>query len=476
MPWAMAEDLTPLSRSSGTCLHGANGLATSATQADASLDTLTSSYSSYLPDPNEPYNWAGYAAPNQRINAEGTLQYIDLPISHAKYGGKYDDHVPIDLRLWYCTMSEPLAPTAATVLEYVYAQPGANVVGELGIRAGLDLTELYTNVVRLHTFPDARAWINIGQKFTIEKARKGETGSINYVAVDPTRTFSEYYPLVERPFFNVKYYFVVAVFDDVLGTKSTHSYMRPDGAYWESLVRRGFKERDFNTEVKVSEFYYTTNTKVTMHNGAFEEIVVEEAAKSSGFPLYGGYALNRAAFSGGGGACPNRGGDWANYPLPDGGAGWPTQFQEVTPMCDAVALDMKLFANLHNNPANDATVGLPSSGRGFDPVEYKLLSYPIGKYDTEYDIGGSKFLVGKTNSEYFDYPALVEEGGQEGDPISLKFTYSQPVRQYLSYIGEKPVFPLEFADPEPECCERVDMPFSTKKKGTKSKKAWSKRL
>jgi hypothetical protein len=416
------------------------------------------SYSSYLPDPDEPYNWAGYASPTQRVNSAGTLQYIDLPITHPKYGGKYDDHVPIDLRLWYCTMSDPLAPTAAELLKYTYAQPGANIVGELGKRAGLDISELYTNVVRLHTFPDARAWFNMGERFTTEKAVNGEVGSIKYVAVDPSRTYSEYY-LVERPFFNVLYYFVVAVFDDAMGTKSTHSYMRPEGAYWDSLIIRGFKESDFNTEVKEPEFYYTTNTKITMPNGAYQEIAVEKPATASGLPLYGGHGLNRADFSGGGGACPNRGGDWADYPAASGGAGWPTQYQEVAPLCDAIVLDIKLFANLHNNPANDDTIGLPSTGRGLDPVEYKLLSYPIGKYDTEYDIGGSKFLEGKTNPEYFDYPVMLEQGGEVGDPISLKFTYNRPVRQYISYIGDKPLFPLPYAEPEAGCCERVDMPF-----------------
>ena len=30
------------------------------------------------------------------------LNWIDLPIFHSKFGGKYEDHVPIDLPIWYC--------------------------------------------------------------------------------------------------------------------------------------------------------------------------------------------------------------------------------------------------------------------------------------------------------------------------------------------------------------------------------------
>jgi hypothetical protein len=120
---------------------------------------------------------------------------------------------------------------------------------------------------------------------------------------------------------------------------------------------------------------------------------------------------------------------------------------------------MKLFANLMNNPSNDATLGLPNSGRQEDPVAYDLLSHNIGMYDTEFDVGGSKFLDGKTNPDYFDYTVLLPEGGQEGDPVQLEYSFTHPVRQYISYVGEKPVFPLDYADPEPGCCERLDVPF-----------------
>jgi len=71
-------------------------------------------------------------------------------------------------------------------------------------------------------------------------------------------------------------------------------------------------------------------------SGAFAETAVDAPAQSNGLPLYGGHGLNFADFTGGGGACPMRGGDWADYPKASGGSGWPTQLQEMPPQCDAI--------------------------------------------------------------------------------------------------------------------------------------------
>ena len=119
------------------------------------------------------------------------------------------------------------------------------MVGPLGKRAGLDIRELYTNVLRLRPLADNRAWVNIGPRLTEASVRQGAAGKVKCVSIDPARTFTEYY-LVERPFFNVKFQFIVAVFDDALGG---HSYMRPEGAYWESLLARGFSAAEFTTTV-----------------------------------------------------------------------------------------------------------------------------------------------------------------------------------------------------------------------------------
>ena len=47
-----------------------------------------------------------------------------------------------------------------------------------------------------------------------------------------------------------------------------------------------------------------------------------------------------------GGWCPQKGGVYNNYPRNPTGAGWSNQYEEVTPICDAMLIDVKLYANL----------------------------------------------------------------------------------------------------------------------------------
>tara|TARA_B110000967_G_C18568693_1_gene403770 strand:+ start:276 stop:428 length:153 start_codon:yes stop_codon:yes gene_type:complete len=41
-----------------------------------------------------------------------------------------------------------------------------------------------------------------------------------------------------------------------------------------------------------------------------------------------------------------RGGHYADYPKTSGGAGWPTNYEAIIPLCDAVLVDIKFTANL----------------------------------------------------------------------------------------------------------------------------------
>ena len=43
-----------------------------------------------------------YVFSADEVSKEGWLNWIDLPIYHSKFGGKYDDHGPIDLPYWFC--------------------------------------------------------------------------------------------------------------------------------------------------------------------------------------------------------------------------------------------------------------------------------------------------------------------------------------------------------------------------------------
>ena len=68
----------------------------------------------------------------------GYWQYLDLSIYHPKYGGKYDNHVPIDLPHFYVTVSQANYPHAYQSWTFAKKQRMANRIGPLGIRAGDD--------------------------------------------------------------------------------------------------------------------------------------------------------------------------------------------------------------------------------------------------------------------------------------------------------------------------------------------------
>ena len=79
----------------------------------------------------------GYYFPDQKVNEQDQLNYIDLTIYHPKYNATYEDHVPIELSSWFCTFSQANYPFMKDLWWFVRKQPLANVIGELGKRAGL---------------------------------------------------------------------------------------------------------------------------------------------------------------------------------------------------------------------------------------------------------------------------------------------------------------------------------------------------
>lgn len=96
----------------------------------SNLEILKSEYASYAPEDKSLYK-----APTDKSRS-GYLQYADLTIYHPKYGGKYDDHEPIDLSHFYCTMSQGEYPHAWKAWQYATMQPSMNKIGPLGKRAG----------------------------------------------------------------------------------------------------------------------------------------------------------------------------------------------------------------------------------------------------------------------------------------------------------------------------------------------------
>lgn len=349
---------------------GAAGLPENADpMAAKNLEIVARDYGSYLPDES----WSGYKYPDERLSKAGRLNYIDLPITHPKYQGKYASHAPIDLANWYCTMSENDYPYAREVMNFAFSQPGANQVGPLGKRAGLDIKENYSHVIRLNHMPDARSWVNVGQQGKDELHVKWE-------AVDTARTAAEYY-LVERPFFNKPYLFVTAVFDNP--DNADFRYVRPAGAYYDAL-----KGRSDTPKTSV-----TGRPRFHLEGGRSGEAV--------GLPIYGVHHPDRAVY-GAGGACPMKGGDWGRYPKTSGGSGWPTQYEEVTPLCDAVLVDIKFFSNLDGRDWNDPAKYLANAGFGSQRVTYRMQPGHYGTFTDSYLTGR-----GVANAESRDIPAEV---------------------------------------------------------------------
>ncbi|MCY3853332.1 MAG: hypothetical protein OXG03_07175 [Gammaproteobacteria bacterium] len=349
---------------------------------EANLATIENDYASYIPEES----WGGYKHPHQRLTEDGHLNFIDLPLHHPKYEGKYDDHVAIDLPHFYCTMSANQYPYARKAVDYSFSQPGANQIGPLGKRAGLDVNELYTKVLRINLFPDARAWINVGGE---------DENSVDWQAVDVSKTNAEFY-LIERPFFNEPYLFITAVFDNP--DNPDFRYVRPDGEYYKHVKESG---QEVKTEI-------TYEPRFHLENGT--------TAAAKGLPVYGVHHPNRAAF-GGGGACPLKGGDWSNYPKTTGAAGWPTNYEEVTPLCDGVLVDIKFYANLDGQGWDSPTKYLANAGHGQEEVTYTLEPGEYGIYTDPY-------LTGKGEEN----PHAVDLGGE----LTLKYP-----------AVEKPVTPVE---------------------------------
>jgi len=341
------------------------------------LDIIKNSYSAFLSEES----WSGYKYPEQEYTDDKTtMNWVDLPIIHPKYLGKYLSHVPIDLSFWFCTMSGPRFTHAADVWKFAATQPNANVIGPLGIRAGLDITELYTNVIRLEVLKDARSWINVGTESETDYITQqrwtthDRLQTVNWQAVSGSnKTKLEYY-MVERPFFNVPYLFVVVVFDNI--DNKDHSYIRPNGEYWKHL------QAYFNSSNFVPKTTVTLNPRFYMES--YSNSSGSSLLPSIGTPLYGVNHPNRRASGLSGGACPMRGGDWAHYPSGNSGSGWPTQYEEITPLCDAVLVDIKYFANLAVSTWNDPKLFLGNSGKREQTISYTLDANVYGNYTDKY--------------------------------------------------------------------------------------------
>ena len=201
----------------------------------------------------------------------------------------------------------------------------------------------------MHLFSDASVWVNVGVDNKITDIKIGSLAdlnsrgpqTINYQILDTSRIEHEIY-LFERPFFNVPHIFITLVLEHKNLSNPMFAYLRPDGLYWEHLQNRNLGAHVSNNVTHFPQVYIDNE---------------KDTRTAYSLPVYGLHEPNRIKFGMNGGACPERGGDYGRYPWGNPGGGWPTMLQEISPLCDALSLDIKIWANLWNTFWTDLGVG-----------------------------------------------------------------------------------------------------------------------
>jgi len=383
------------------------------------LDILKSSYMNI--DSNHEFDYAF-----GKESEGGFWNWIDLPIYHPMFEGKYEDHVPIDLPVYYCQTSSPNFPHMGVAWHLMKAQPAANKIGPLGKRAGMDIRENFNDVVRLYQFPDAGVWANVGQgNAKTDMAAKNleelkeYNQTLNYQRIDLEKMGVEVY-LMERAYHNAKdtYLFMTIVMLDEFNTeanrKSVHSYIRRQGKYYEGLLKRKWNLDDM---------------KISDEPNHFPTVIIEnetDERKMYGLPTYGHHHMARLAHGLTGGGCPSKGGDVTGYPWGNPGSGFPVNYEEITPLCDGFLIDIKCWADLFNRTWTDPDIFLGNAGRpyrGAETVLYQAHSNVYGEYTDPYN-------VGKENPYHLD---LTKDGKRRTDPGCGYYKEAEHVDFYLDF-------------------------------------------
>jgi hypothetical protein len=282
------------------------------------------------------HNYSYSLDASERYTGSVYARYLDLPFSHKLFGLR-DVGTP-DLPYFYCTLSEENFESARSIWEYVTSQPGVNAVGPLGKRAGLGMKVIFPRIVRVHLMPNASIWINSGM---FDKKSLETNVSLNIL--DLAKNDVEVY-LVER----VSTLNVVVIIDSV-----------------ELEYQRGTA-----STIPFSPRVNTTKGIKTL----------------VGFPGSGMHHVNRLDFTKSGGLCPQKGGDFSNYPGPSG-SGFVNNLEEITPLCDSVLIDLFLYANL--------------GGYQWNEDRYMTANAPLGTRSMQYTVEMGNYGV-------FTDPFLVD--------------------------------------------------------------------
>jgi len=304
----------------------------------------------------------------------GYLNWLDLSIYHPKFGGKYEDHPAIDLAWYYCQLSGADYPHMGNVWKYMRAQKTANKAGPLGKRAGMDINENFNSILKVELFGHGGVFANVGQgnpdtdqmQKTLDEL-KSRAQTIDYKRIDDEKIDYEFY-MIERGYHNyAESYLIVAFVMDSKVNPKDYSYVRPDGRYYNGLVQRGITP--LNTVPKFDPPIYIEDDEK-------EHTVYGMAAFGHNHPVRMAHGMT-------GGGCPTKGGDCSTYPWGNSGGGFATDYEEITPICDGIVVDIKYWADL-DIPWNSDTAWIGNAGYRTEKVEYMAHANKYGEFEDPY--------------------------------------------------------------------------------------------
>ena len=233
----------------------------------------------------------------------------------------------------------------------------------------------------MELFEDANIWANTGDSPITEyrSIKDRQRRNIKYKAVDSSSYDTEIY-LYEKPLFNKPRLFVAVVMERK--GQRQFDYIRKDGAYWDAVFQK-FNDKAYMQGIK-DRPTYNYQMRVVDGDNAKPDVYSKAVQPTS---LYNIHNVNRPSFNLTGGACPSKGGDLARYPWGDAGAGWPNNYQEITPLCNALAIDVKLWNNLFALKSwTDPDLGIanPAVLKDGKIREYVMDANVYGRYSDPY--------------------------------------------------------------------------------------------
>jgi hypothetical protein len=155
--------------------------------------------------------------------------------------------------------------------------------------------------------------------------------------------------------------FVIAVMDSQINDHMR--YVRPEGEYWDALG-------DNTNESYVGALKTTSTLHPILPVLDVDSLTPLGDRTTRGTPLYGMNHIARPHDSFGGGWCPMKGGDYGRYPEAPAGGGFQNQYEEISPLCDAIVLDIKLWTNLDVPTWSDPKFQLNNAGVKENPMVY----------------------------------------------------------------------------------------------------------